>query len=132
MQPLASDKNCLWCRAISVPVVQQLSEIILASIPATACEAQVRVGTIMMHAVQDAIAAVYYLLQYHGTYMAAAGSQGTTAIVTAASAMLRGLQVWASGSVTCTPRCSVSEGDYGAVTSASCTYLLLLLPHNIC
>ena len=46
-----------------------------------------------MHSAQDAIAAVYYLLQLHGAFMAQAGDDGHRAICAAADAMITSLKV---------------------------------------
>ncbi len=47
----------------------------------------------VMHSAQDAIAAVYYLLQLHGSFMAGAGAAGHDAICAAAEAMITSLKV---------------------------------------
>ena len=47
----------------------------------------------VMHSAQDAIAAIYYLLQQHGAVMAQAGVNGHNAICAAARAMITSLKV---------------------------------------
>ena len=46
-----------------------------------------------MHSAQDAIAAIYYLLQLHGSFMAESGPDGHAAICAAAEAMVTSLKV---------------------------------------
>ena len=47
----------------------------------------------VMHSAQDAIAAIYYLLQLHGSFMAESGAAGHAAICAAAEAMITSLKV---------------------------------------
>ena len=47
----------------------------------------------VMHSAQDAIAAIYYLLQLHGSFMAGSGAEGHAAICSAAAAMITSLKV---------------------------------------
>ena len=49
-----------------------------------------------MHGAQDAIAALYHLLQLHGSFMAESGPDGHAAICTAAEAMITSLKVQSS------------------------------------
>lgn len=47
----------------------------------------------VMHSAQDAIAAIYYLLQLHGSFMAESGAEGFAAVCSAAEAMITSLKV---------------------------------------
>ena len=47
----------------------------------------------VMHSAQDAIAAIYYLLELHGSFMAESGADGHAAICAAAEAMNTSLKV---------------------------------------
>ena len=47
----------------------------------------------IIHSAQDAIAAIYHLLQLHGSFMADSGPAGCAAVCAAADAMITSLKV---------------------------------------
>ena len=53
----------------------------------------------VMHSAQDAIAAIYYLLQLHGSFMAESGAAGHAAVCAAAEAMITSLKVRVSSNI---------------------------------
>lgn len=62
-----------------------------------------------MHSAQDAIAAIYYLLQLHGSFMADSGPVGHEAICAAAEAMITSLKVKIATHNTSLPQCFTFE-----------------------
>ena len=81
----------LLCRECSVSATLCLSNSMHEVIKA-ACDGA-HIPPSVMHSAQDAIAATYYLLQLHGSFMAASGAAGHAAICAAAEAMITSLKV---------------------------------------
>lgn len=86
---VASMQVC-GCRPCSTASLYALSQGVLAIVRAAAAGAHIAPS--VMHSAQDAIAAIYVLLQQHGSFMAQAGSAGKAAICAAAEAMTASLQ----------------------------------------
>ena len=83
--------SCLSCRECSISVTRCLSDSMHDIIKAAAHGAHIPPS--VMHSAQDAIAAIYYLLQLHGSFMAASQPDGHEAICAAAEAMITSLKV---------------------------------------
>lgn len=97
------------CTSDVLTFVQSLSALLLAhrecSLAATGClstsmhevikaaSGGAHIPPSVMHSAQDAIAAIYYLLQLHGSFIAESGAEGHAAICSAAEAMITSLKV---------------------------------------
>ena len=79
------------CRDCALGAVSALASGILAIAKAAASGGHI--PPTVMHSAQDAIAALYALLQQHGAFVAGAGASGRQAIWVAAEAMMVSLQV---------------------------------------
>lgn len=82
----------LSCRECSIAATHHLSNSMHKVIAAASHGAHTPPS--IMHSAQDAIAAIYYLLQLHGSFMADSGPAGHAAISAAAEAMITSLRVW--------------------------------------
>lgn len=81
----------LLCRECSIAATRCLSDGMHGVIKAASNGAHIPPS--VMHRAQDAIAAIYYLLQLHGSFMAESGAEGHVAICAAAEAMITSLKV---------------------------------------
>lgn len=81
----------LSCRDCSISATRCLSNSMHEVIKAASDGAHIPPS--IMHSAQDAIAAIYYLLQLHGSFMAESGAAGHAAICAAADAMITSLKV---------------------------------------
>ena len=79
------------CRDCSISATRCLSNSVHEVIKAASDGAHIPPS--VMHSAQDAIAAIYYLLQLHGSFMAGSGPAGHAAICAAAEAMITSLKV---------------------------------------